>query len=300
MINAGTPEFEVEVHRNPDPQPKFALLDEMLFERGTKEDWEALHELHYKATNATGGHYYRVSLHGELIGVCVMTSPRGLLAPRHKLFPRIKPGKGENRITNTHRYKWLNHNSTLNSRTVVDTMYRGIGIAYRLLNLSSRAEGKRFAEIQSSMSRYNFFAQKAGFKFVKPARSPYYQEGLVWFRMNFEANPVDFVAIMEELDAMSPELRQIMVAEMKEFYYARSSMEKTGKNRDKGTSRVDAMDAGKVLKNLQQLVFAVPLYGVYENPDAGNVLPAELPLSAFDWQPTNAPLKLSKLDEDFT
>ena len=92
MINAGTPEFEVEVHRNPDPQPKFALLDEMLFERGTKEDWDALHELHYKATNATGGHYYRVSLHGELIGVCVMTSPRGLLGPRHKLFPRIRIG----------------------------------------------------------------------------------------------------------------------------------------------------------------------------------------------------------------
>lgn len=292
-------QFEDTVTRETTPQPRFALLEEMVFERGTKEDWEELHALHYKATNATGGHYYRVTLHGKLIGVCVMTSPRGLLAPRHKLFPKIKPGTGENKITNTHRYKWLNANSTLNSRTVVDTMYRGIGIAYRLLNLASRAEGKRFAEIQSSMSRFNLFAQKAGFKFVKPMRSPYYEEGLQWFRLNFDANPVDYVAVMEELNAMPESLKSLTIKEMKEFYYARSSMEKTGKNRDKGTSRVDAMEAGAVLKNLQQLVFGSPMYGVYENPDAGRKLPERMPLVAFDWQPTNEPLKLDKIDETY-
>lgn len=287
-------EIDVDIHRDLYPEPVFSLLNEMIFEPGTKEDWAALHELHYKSTSSTGGHYYKVTLHGELIAVCVMTSPRGLLAPRHLLFPNIKPGAGETKITNTYRYKWLNANSTLNSRTVVDTMFRGVGIAYRLLNLASRSEGKRFAEIQSSMSRFNYFAQRAGFVFAKPMRSPHYADTLNWFRMTFDSNPVDYVAVMKELRAMPKARRQLVVKDMKAFYYARSAVEKTGKNRDNGTSRVDAMPAGEVLKNLQQLAFAIPLYGVYENPDAGVKLPTRMYLSEFDRQSVSEPLKCTK------
>lgn len=275
-----------------NPVPVFGPLEDMLFEPGNREDWDALHELHYKSTGKTNGRYYKVSLHGETIAVCVMTSPRGLLAPRHEMFPRLKPGKGETKMTNTYRYVWLNKNSCLNSRTVVDTMYRGIGVAYRLLNLAARAEGKRFAEIQSSMSRFNLFAQKAGFLFAKPKHGQHYEAGLQFFMLNFKSNPVDYVAIMDELNGHPEPVRDVMISRMREFYYQHSALEKTGKNRHKGTDRVDAMPQGELLKNIQQLVFAIPLYGVYENPDAGRELPKTLPLTAFDRQATNEPLIL--------
>lgn len=286
------PEIETIVKRYPPSVPTFSGLKDMWVEPGTRDDWEELHELHYKSTSTTYGHFYRCVLGNALIGVCVLAPPRGLLAPRHELFPLLKPSGSETKITNTYRYKWLNENSSLNTRTVVDTMFRGVGIAYRLLNLSARMEGKRFCEIQSSMSRYNQFAQKAGFVFAKAKRSAHYEAGLDFFRNNFRANPVDYMAVLEEYRSKSPAMQAVLLKKTIAFYYAHSAIEKTGNNRKRGTSKVEQFDFPHVLKQLQQLVFAVPLYGVYENPDCGRKLPERLPLLAFDRQATNEPLRI--------
>jgi hypothetical protein len=90
---------------------------------------------------------------------------------------------------------------------------------------------------------------------------------------------------------------------MRKTYFSFSAMEKTGNNRANGTDRVDGLTDEKLLKSLQQLVFASPLYGVYINPDYDEVadkpgdLPSRLPLLAFDNQPTDAPLDLSELNQ---
>lgn len=62
-----------------------------------------------------------------------------------------------------------------------------------------------------------------------------------------------------------------------------------------GTSRVDAMPIPKLVEQLQQVIFASPLYGAYMNPDFERELPGRIPILAFDNQPTDAPLDLSKL-----
>lgn len=284
-----------EVQRHEASQGNFALLNEMVFEPGTREDWETLHELHYKAVGRTGGRYYRVSLRGELVGVCIMTQPRGLLAPRHDIFPRLRPGSGDSKYTNTYRYKWLNRNIALNSRTVVDTMYRGIGVAYRLLNLAGRCENRRIIEIQSSMSRFNTFAQKAGFVFAKNKEHPAYQDGVVFFASTFKSDPVDFIAIKREYDEMSPERQVVILKKIRSFYWDHSAMEKTKKNGAKDISRVNDMSFYEVLRNLQQLVFASPMYGVYMNPDWNREIPATMPLTAFDLQKPSEPLRLDLL-----
>jgi hypothetical protein len=283
-------EIETIVKKYPRHNSVFMPLRDIIFEPGTRDDWEELHELHYKATNSTMGRYYRAVLNKELIGICVMSAPRGLLSQRHEMFPNIKPGTGDTKITNVYRFKWLNDNVSLNSRTVVDTMYRGVGIAYRLLNLASRVEGKRLVEIQSSMSRYNLFAQKAGFKFAKPRMAPNYEEGLEFFRNNFKSNPADYVAICQEYENLPEKMQKVIGRKTREFYYQRSSLEQTGKNRGVGMVKVNEMPFPVVMKNLQQLVFATPLYGVYENPDFGRVLPKTMPLIWFDRQPTDKPL----------
>lgn len=281
-----------------------SLLPEIYVERGTKEDWDLLHELHYKAENlGIGPRIFRCVLRGQTIGVGVMTVPKMLLSGRNELFTHLRPNVGgrDTKIINKYRAEWINAHACTNSRLVLDTMYRGAGIAYRMQNLMMRMTGCKLVEFQSSMSKFNPFAAKAGIRFTKPKRSGNYERGLAWFRRWFESIPTDFVGIMAEVNAMPPGVRDKCVAEMRKFYYDFSSMEKSGDNRMNGTRRVDALPVEKLLKNLQQLVFASPLYGVYVNPDyddakdAPVTLPERLPLLAFDNQPVDAPLNLSLL-----
>lgn len=281
-----------------NPRHRLSLLDDIFVERGTVEDWALLHELHYKAENlAAGPDYYRCAFRGQTIGVGVLTNPQFLNGGRNELFPHMKPNQGgmDTKVINEFRGKEMNRLFRCNSRLVVDTTFRGAGIAYRMQNLMMRMSGANVVEFQSSMSKFNPFAAKAGIRFSKPRRSTNYEKGLAFFRRWFECHPTDKVSVLAEIAAMSPAMQKKCSAEMRKFYYSCSAMEKSGDNRMNGTSRVDAMPLEKVLEQLQQVVFASPLYGAYKNPDHGRVLPAQIPILAFDNQPTDAPLDLSKL-----
>jgi ABC-type ATPase with predicted acetyltransferase domain len=271
--------------RYPTAPASFPLLDEMWIERGSKADWDLLHDLHYKAENlAAGPRFWRLTLRGRTIGVLVFAISKGLLKERHVAFKHLKPDGRDTRLTNKHRYVWLNDNMPVVSRLVVDTMFRGVGIGYRFQNLACRLQAYPLAEIQSSMSKFNPFSEKAGFRFVAPMNSTKYEAGLKFFRARLEANPQDQEAVLEELDRMSQRLRDKTVQDMRDFYYKNSALEKTGNNRGRGQTRVDEMSERALVKSLQQLLFASPLYGVYRNPDYGRTLPERLPLTAFDRQ----------------
>lgn len=277
---------------------KLSLLNDIYVEPGSIEDWNLLHELHYKADNlGIGPKYFKCTIHGATIGVGVMTVPRMLGSGRNELFKHLRPNVGglDTKVINTHRAKWMNSHICLHSRLVLDTIYRGAGIAYRMQNIMMRMTGCKIIEFQSSMSKFNPFALRAGVKFTRPRRASGYKDGLAWFRRWFESIPTDYVGVMKELEQMPEPIRKKCVMEMRKFYYDHSSMEKSGDNRLNGTSRVDGLEVEKLLKNLQQLIFASPLYGVYINPDYGIALPDRLPIIAFDNQPVDAPLNLSAL-----
>lgn len=274
---------------------RLSLLSGIYVERGTIDDWEILHELHYKAENlGIGPVIYRAVLNGRTIGVGVMTVPKMLSSGRNEVFEHLRPNQNgrDSRLINTHRAKWINANSCTNSRLVLDTMYRGAGIAYRMQNIMMRMSGKRLVEFQSSMSKFNPFAARAGIQFTKPKRSSNYDRGMQWFRRWFRSVPSDYVGVMAEINSFPAPVREKVIKEMRKFYYDFSSMEKSGDNRFNGTNRVDHMEVGYLLKSLQQLVLASPLYGVYVNPDFGRVLPAQIGLMSFDNQATDEPLKL--------
>jgi uncharacterized protein len=269
----------------------FPLLQEMVIERGTHDDWMRLHDFHYKSEgHVMGARYYRVSFGNSLVGVCVMCYPRGLLKDRHKLFPNIKPDGRDTKLTNVYRYKYLNRTFSLNARTVNDPLYRGVGVGYRMLNLAARMDGRQYCEIQSSMSRFNKFAHQAGFQFVKPTASKYHDPAMEFYALWFDANPIDQAEVLTEYESMSPQMQARVLQELRGFYFKSSSLEKTGSNRHKGTSRVDVMTARDLIKNINQLAFSMPLYGVYKNPDFERQLPGRLPLHAFDEQGVNEPL----------
>jgi hypothetical protein len=283
---------ETLIEREVAPVARFSLIESMFVERGERKDWDLLHELHYKAENLPiGPKFWKLTLEGETIGVLVTGNPKGLLKERHIAFPAIKPGKGDTKLTNTQRYVYINRNFRVISRFVVDTMYRGIGAGYRMMNLVSRMEGKTFMEIQSSMSKFNLFGQKAGFRFVPPLNANKYEAGLKFFRGHFESSPQDFEAILIELASKPQAESEKLLQACKDFYYRHSALEKTGSNRDKGQTKVDAMDARHVIRNLQQITLASPMYGVWKCPEERPV-PNRLPLSAFDWQKPNEPFRM--------
>lgn len=275
------------------PVPYFSLLDDMWIEKGTKEDWDELHLLHYKADGMPpGSRYWRVVTgNGYLVGIVMTSSVALLSAPRHKVFPKLKPGQ-DTTLTNRHRAAWLNKNMRRAARIVTDTMYRGVGVSYRMVNLACRLEGFRFVEIQSSMSKFNPFDAKAGFRHAHINPAAAYEAGIAFFRRYFESHPADHENVLNELMGRSEPVREKVLQAMREFYYKNSAKEKTGSNLKVGTRKVDAMSADHLLRELQQLVFATPVYGIYENPDFGRKLPARLPLKAFDLQKPHEPLRL--------
>jgi len=276
-------ETETIVQHIPNALGVFALADQMFVERGSREDWELLHDLHYKAEGLPiGPQFWKLSLEGQTVGVLVIGQPKGMLKERHRVFPHLAPRSGETRLTNTNRYTHINQNFRVISRFVVDTMFRGIGAGYRMMNLVSRMDGHRFIEIQSSMSKFNIFGQKAGFRFVRPMNANKFEKGMKFFRSHFAASPQDFEAIVNEIEA-SPS-RDKLLAECKVFYQRHSALENTGAARDRADGRVAAMTVRDVVKGIQQMSLASPMYGIWENPDLGFEVPQRMPLTAFDCQ----------------
>lgn len=283
------------------PSARFSLLDEMYVELGSKDDWDRLAGFHYKAESLPAGpRYYRcVTASNDLVGICVMSSVALLLASRHDVFPKLKCGN-DTKMTNTRRANFLNQNFCRAARIVTDTLYRGVGASYRMVNLAARMHGKQYCEIQSSMSKFNPFDVKAGFQHGHLRSANAYEKGVKFLRGYFDSHPADHQAIMEEYNRWPAGVQKRVLEEMALFYYRHSTLIKTGKNffTGSGKRQIESMSASNMLREIQQLTFATPVYGVYKNPDVGRQLPPRLPLSAFDRQGVAEPLVILESDWD--
>lgn len=293
----------VKRHR-PEEYPRHLdFLERMVVTRGTVDDWHALRDLHYKTDGKPfAPTYYRCELDGRLVACLVMAYPKLLLAPRHRMFPKLKPTTNTT-VANQYWGKYVNANFAVVSRCVVDTLYRGVGVSYRFINLVSRMHDRPLIEIQSSMSKYNPFAMKAGFQFIRPERPKTYESALRVFQRHFRNDPGDTEVVLEELFAMTPARRSRALADLVANYHKNSSLAKAGRNR--GTTIQDILDTlqtresiVKLFKEIHTLSFTTPLYGVYRNPDFGTQLPDRLPLLAFDYQDIHAPLDLARLNKE--
>lgn len=300
-----TQEVRVTRLHRPADGHQMSLLKHIFVEWGSKADWDALCELHYKGhTLAAGSRYMRCVLrepgHAErLIGIMVFANPRPLDGGRNEVFPRLRPNVGgrDNRIINQTRLRWVNQNMTWNNRTVLDTMYRSAGIAYRFKNLAYRMYCSRydfkFVESRSSMGRFNPFSIKTGMKFVKPKTAGAFEPGIAFFSGHFKSAPHDVVAIHEELMSKGDAERAFLERRLREFYYKWSSVEKSGDKMDLGMTRVNALPIDYVLKQIMQLVFSATVYWVWAASDKAGSLPQSMPLSAFDEQGPCEPLARS-------
>ena len=287
--------------RDPLAHHELSLLKYIFVEWGSKADWDALCELHYKGHSlAAGSRFMRCVLRepGEpdrLIGIMVFANPQIHSGGRNSVFPHLKPNANgrDNRLINQTRVSWINKNMTWNNRTVLDTMYRSAGIAYRFKNIAYRMYcaryGRKFVESVSSMGRFNPFSIKTGMKFVKPKGAGALEPGLRFFASHFKSDPSDIVAIQEELRAIPEAERAFFDRRLREFYYRWSSMEKSGDKRDLGMSRINGLSIEHVLKEVMQLVFSATVYWIWKAVDT-QALPECMPVTAFDEQGPCEPL----------
>lgn len=280
-----------------------SLLKHIRVEFGTKADWDTLSELHYKGhTLAAGSRFLRCVLQepgqaAQLIGIMVFANPQPLSKGRNEVFPELKPNaKGrDNRMINQGRMSFVNKNITWNNRTVLDTMYRSAGIAYRFKNLAYRIYcahyGHRFVESVSSMGRFNPFSIKTGMAFTKPKTAAALDEGLKFLQGHFVSSPHDVAAIQEEINSKPAGERAFLERRLREFYYKWSSMEKSGDKRDLGMTRVNELPIDYVLKQTMQLIFSATVYWVWTAVDDRARVGKSMPLVAFDEQGPTEPLK---------
>jgi hypothetical protein len=289
--------FETQVEYRKE-KPRLSFIQDIIVERGVLADWRVLEGLHYKGagTITPGSHYFKMTLKGEMVGVLMMASPRLLLKERHIVFPKLRPAR-DSRLTNTARMKWINANLGVVSRVVIDPLFRGAGLAYRFVNLAARIDGKRFIEIQSSMSKYNLFAQKAGFRFVPPTSSNKYDTGMKFLRANFDANPADTEGIVNEIEGLPAAAKAATIENCRHWYARHSMLENTGKslirNKDGDMfkdTRILGLSIRALVHQIQQLILACPLYGIYQNPDVGRHISLPISLLAFDKQALDEPL----------
>lgn len=298
------------VRYEPKSNRQFSLINEIYVEAGTIADWEAFKRLHYKAEKLpAGARFWRACIGDQVIGVFVLATVTTLLSGRNKLFPNLHPNSDgkDTKLINTDRLTRLNANCLVNSRAVIDPVYRGVGIAYRALNIIYRMTELPIIEFQSSMSKFNPFAGRAGVMFAKPQRSGSYDRGLQLFRSCFESNPVDFVGIRDELASFPEPMCEATMKKMRDFYYKFSPKMKSGNARMTSADRVANMQAGELIRQLQQLIFASPLYGAYKNPDSITVsskaerqaltskFPKQVPIIAFDNQATDQPFNFEAM-----
>lgn len=299
---------DVLIQRDPNAgKHQLSLLKHIYVEKGTIDDWRTLQELHYKGhTLAAGSRFVRCVYEHEgervLIGIMVFANPRPLDRDRMRVFPNMKPNQTgkDTKMMNKHRIiQGLNKNFTWNNRTVLDTMYRSAGIAYRFKNLAYRMYcteyRKKIVESRSSMGKFNPFSIKAGMKFTKPTSANALEAGIAFFRANFTSSPHDVVALLEELKNMPAGTREYTETKLREFYYKNSSMEKSGDKMNLGMTRVNGLDIAYVLRQTQQLVFGATFYWVWgPNPDYGRKLPVRIPILWFERQGVMEPLKLEE------
>lgn len=288
------------IENNVPDSPALSLLDEMVVEPATLEDWDKLHHLHYKAESMPPRHsMYRCMLRDELIGVIVFSTPQMLLKERHVMFPRLKPTGTETKTSNQVRAKFLNENFLRASRIVTSPIFRGAGVSYRMVNLACRMTGRKYIEITSAMMRFNPFAKKSGFVYAPPSRSFAYEAGVEFLSQRFDCNIYDWVAVYEEWQSKPGPIKKMLRQDFEEFYWKFTTKDKTGVNLGKKIdSLADKYTDKQLLKNCNQLIHTQLLYGVYTNPDYGRELPKQLKLREFDKQGLNDPLSMHDLEAD--
>ncbi|MEM1965353.1 MAG: GNAT family N-acetyltransferase [Candidatus Caldarchaeum sp.] len=211
----------LEVNRL-DPKPKpCSLLNKVLVEEGSTEDWRLLSFLHYRSHRLGGVvRIFRAVLEGRVVGVVVYSNPY------------LKPA-GFSRFFDTEWYLTQRFGNVLRiQRVVVHPSFRGIGVARKLLQMSMPRLDVAFVEILSSMEKLVPFTKGFMHRFVAdtaPAKKARLEEFRSMFGIDLQkhgvAEVMGFIARRGMLGTLRKWLR-LTRAEMLYYLLAPIAFEK--------------------------------------------------------------------------
>jgi len=142
-------QLEISYHPN-TPTPQCTLLREIKIEPGTRQDYEALAEFHYRSHNLGAvRRIFKATRNNELCGVIVYTYPAIATTGRRLILHNMPIRELNQKLSNI-------------MRVVVHPKYRTIGLGQRLVHETLTQCGTPYVETTAVMARYNPFFEKAG------------------------------------------------------------------------------------------------------------------------------------------
>jgi len=143
-------ELEINYHPN-QPTPQCSLLNEIKIEPGTRHDYQALAEFHYRSHNlgAVRRIFRATRANTELCGIIVYTYPPTATTGRRLTLPHMHIHQLNQKLSNI-------------MRVVVHPKYRTIGLGQKLVHETLTQCGTPYVETTAVMAKYNPFFEKAG------------------------------------------------------------------------------------------------------------------------------------------
>ena len=194
--------IEAEVHiayTRPPEGRECSLVNEIILEEGTAEDYKTLSRFHYRPGRLFSPQkIYRYVHKQATAGVIVYTYPSLALAGRNAYTDRYRAATSETA-------RLINNEVALISRVVLHPKYRGIGLGARLIGETLPLTGKRFVEMLTTMGTINPFAEKAGMTRVDYTPFPKYKKlrarlKLLGWDFTFATSRAYNLAKLNELD----------------------------------------------------------------------------------------------------
>jgi len=142
------------------PRLQCTLLNEIQIQPGTKQDYDALAEFHYRSHN-TGAirKIFKATRHNELCGAIVYTYPAPAATGRKTILPHMPLAELNQKLSNI-------------MRIVVHPKYRTIGLGQKLVRDTLPQCGTPYIETTAVMAKYNPFFEKAGMKKIQQTTPP--------------------------------------------------------------------------------------------------------------------------------
>ncbi|BAJ50468.1 ABC transporter ATP-binding protein [Candidatus Caldarchaeum subterraneum] len=227
---------------NPVPRP-CSLLEKVVVEEGSVEDWRLLSFLHYRSHRvAAAVKIFRAVLNGRVVGVVVYAKPYLQAAGFAQFFSH-----------DWYRRERMNHVLRI-QRVVVHPSFRGIGVARKLLQESMPRLGVPFVEILSAMEKLIPFTRgiMTRWTVVEPNREKraLLEEFSQRFGIDVMKHGVVDVLLYAEKRGLLRGMRSWLIANRHRY----------------GDTSLKQRDAAKLLRTLKSSC-AAKVYGLWINPE---------------------------------
>ena len=149
---------EITVHYYPNtPAKECSLTREIHIEKGTKADYKALSQFHYRSTSLPPPRkIFAMKRRNETCGVIVYSYPPPTI------FGRSQVWKGN--------HKQLQEQISTITRVIIHPKYRAIGLGTKLVKETLPLAGTPYVETLAVMAKYNPLFEKAGMQKIAESK----------------------------------------------------------------------------------------------------------------------------------